>query len=180
MSTDERAAVGGDYERFTALLTRHHAPLMSFILSLVPQWADAEDLLQQASVILWRKFGEFQPGTSFLAWSCQTARYLVLNHLRKNTRDPHVFSGELVDLLAREAEEDAERLQRQHAALGACLGKLDDRSRRLIARCYETGASIKEAAEALGATPNSVYKTLNRLRDALLECVRRTLAGEGA
>jgi RNA polymerase sigma-70 factor, ECF subfamily len=176
MSTDGKPE--SDYERFTALLTRHHAPLMSFILSLLPQWADAEDVLQQASVILWRKFSEFVPGTSFLAWSCQTAKFLALNYRRKNTRDPHVFSPELVEILAREAEDDAERLQRQRAILGTCLGKLDARSRRLLARCYEAGASIKEAAEALGATPNSVYKTLNRLRETLLECVRRTTAGE--
>jgi RNA polymerase sigma-70 factor, ECF subfamily len=169
-----------DYEKFTALLARNHAPLMSFILSLHPHWADAEDILQQASVVLWRKFAEFTPGTSFLAWSCQTARYLVLNHHRKETRDPHVFSGELVELLSREGEADAEHLQRQREVLGGCLNKLDARSRRLVARCYETGATIREAAEDLGATPNSVYKTLNRLRETLLECVRRSLAGEGA
>ena len=55
------------YERFTALLSRHHAPLMSFILSLRPNWADAEDLLQQTSVVLWRKFAEYRPGSSFLS-----------------------------------------------------------------------------------------------------------------
>jgi RNA polymerase sigma-70 factor (ECF subfamily) len=169
-----------DYEKFTALLARNHAPLMSYILSIHPHWADAEDILQQASVVLWRKFAEFAPGTSFFAWSCQTAKFLVLNHHRKNTRDPHVFSGELVEILAREGEEDADHLQRQREALGGCLGKLDDRSRRLLARCYEAGATIREAADDLGATPNSVYKTLNRLRETLLECVRRSLAGEGA
>jgi RNA polymerase sigma-70 factor (ECF subfamily) len=171
---------GGDYEKFTGLLARHHAPLMSFILSLLPHWADAEDILQQASVVMWRKFAEFRPGTSFLAWGCQIARYLVLNHVRKNTRDPHVFSDELVEVLAKEALEDVDRLQAQRAALGQCLQKLDARSRKLIARCYEAGASIKDAAAQLGATPNSVYKTLNRLRETLVECVRRSGAGEPA
>jgi RNA polymerase sigma-70 factor, ECF subfamily len=170
----------GDYGRFAGLMARHNAPLMSFILSLLPHWADAEDILQQASVVMWRKFAEFKPGTSFLAWGCQIARFLVLNHVRKNSRDPHVFSAELVEVLAREAEDDADRLQSQRAALGSCMQKLDTRSRRLLARCYETGASIKDAAEQLGATPNSVYKTLNRLRETLLDCVRRSMAGGAA
>jgi RNA polymerase sigma-70 factor (ECF subfamily) len=169
-----------DYERFTALLTRHHAALMGFILSLLPRWTDAEDVLQQASIVLWRKFGDFREGSSFLAWACQTARFLVLNHVRSLSRDRHVFSPELLEILAREGEEDAERLQGQRAALGRCLQKLDDAQRRLLLRCYGTGATIKEVAETLGSTPNRVYKTLNRLRDALGDCVRRGAAGEGA
>lgn len=167
----------GDYEKFTGLFAKHHAPLMSFTLSLLPHWADAEDILQQAGVVMWRKFAEFKPGSSFLAWGCTIARFLVLNHVRKNSRDPHVFNAELVEVLAKEAEDDADRLQTQRAALGQCMQKLDTRSRRLLSRCYEDGASIKDAAEQLGATPNSVYKTLNRLRETLLDCVRRSVAG---
>lgn len=168
------------YERFTGLLTRHHAALMGFILSLRPNWADAEDLLQQASVVMWRKFSEFEPGTSFAAWGCQIARFLVLNHVRKAARDPHVFSEELLDVMSREGAEDVDRLQAQRSALSRCLEKLDARGRGLIAHCYEAGATVKEVADRLGATPNSVYKTLNRLREALLDCVRRTSAGERA
>ena len=160
------------YERFTGLLTRHHAALMGFILSLRPNWADAEDLLQQASVVMWRKFSEFEPGTSFIAWGCQISRFLVLNHLRKNARDPHVFSEELLDVMSREAAEDVERLQTQRAALTRCMEKLDAPGRRLISRCYEAGLTVKEVADRLGSTPNSVYKSLNRLREALLACVR--------
>ena len=37
---------------------------------------------------------------------------------------------------------------------------------------YEAGLTVKEVADRLGATPNSVYKSLNRLREALLACVR--------
>lgn len=168
------------YERFTGLLTRHHASLMSFILSLRPNWADAEDLMQQTSVVLWRKFGEYRDGSSFLAWACQVARFLVLNHARKAGRDRHVFSAELLELLAREGESDAERLQAQRVALSRCLEKLDARGRDVLQACYQAGTSIKDAARRLGSSPNAVYKTLNRLRELLLDCVRRNAAEEGA
>jgi RNA polymerase sigma-70 factor (ECF subfamily) len=168
------------YERFTALLTRHHSALLGFILSLRPNWTDAEDLLQQTSVVLWRKFSEFREGTNFAAWACQTARYLTLNHVRKVARDPHVFSEELLDVMSREAADDVERLQAQRAALSRCMEKLDAKGRKLLTACYEAGASVKEAADRIGATPNAVYKSLNRLREALLDCVRRNAAGEGA
>lgn len=166
MATDDA------YERFTGLLTKHHAALMGFILSLRPNWADAEDLLQQTSVVMWRKFSEFQPGTSFAAWGCQIARFLVLNHVRKIARDPHVFSEELLDIMSREGAEEVDRLQSQRAALTRCVEKLDAKGRQILARCYEAGASVKDVADRLGSTPNAVYKALNRIREALLACVR--------
>ena len=165
-------------ERFAALLSRHHPALMGYILSLVPNWPDAEDLLQQTSVVMWRKFAEFSEGGDFMSWGCAIARYHSLNYLRKCSRDRHVFSPELLETLADEGVLDAEQLDAERAALHACLQKLDPRSRSLIGRCYQAGATIKGVAECLGRTPNSVYKGLNRIREALLRCIERALAGE--
>jgi RNA polymerase sigma-70 factor, ECF subfamily len=166
------------HEQFTALVSRHHTALMGYVLSLVPNWNDAEDILQQTSVVLWRKFGDFRLGSDFLSWACQIARFHVLNHLRKQGRDRHVFSLELVETLASEGVQDAERLEAERGALRACLEKLDARSRDLLAACYAAGATIKQVAQLSGRTPNAVYKGLNRIREALLRCVRRTLAKE--
>ncbi len=135
--------------------------------------------MQQASVVMWRKFGEFREGTSFLAWGCQIAKYHVLNHLRKRSRERHVFTPELVETLAEEGVADAERLAVERSALQACLEKLDPASRQLVGKCYDVGASIKQVAEGLGRTPNSVYKGLNRIREMLLHCIEKTMAREG-
>jgi RNA polymerase sigma-70 factor (ECF subfamily) len=167
-------------ERFAGHMARHHTALMGFILSLVPNWTDAEDLLQQTSVVLWRRFGEFRSGSDFMAWACQVARYHVLNHRRQRSRDRHLFSDEVLDIMAEEAVTHAEELDSERHALGGCLEKLDPKSRRLLGRCYEPGTAVTRVAEELGRTPNSVYKELNRIRDALLRCIRRTLAGGGA
>jgi RNA polymerase sigma-70 factor (ECF subfamily) len=175
-----RAGEDDRHERFTALMSRQHASLMGFTLSLVPNWSDAEDILQQASVVMWRKFGEFQEGTDFLAWGCQVVRFHVTNFVRKRARDKHLFSPELIETMAGEALGDAEHLASERAALQACLGKLDDAGRKLLARCYEPQATIRQVAHELGRTPNSVYKGLNRLRETLLRCIRRTLSREGA
>ena len=152
---------------------------MGYILSLVPSWPDAEDLLQQTSVVMWRKFGEFREGSDFLSWGCQIARFHTLNHARKQARDPHVFSPDLLETMAEEGTLDAEQLDAERVALRSCLEKLDPRSRNLLGRCYQPDATVKAVAEDLGRTPNSVYKGLNRVREALLRCIRRTLAQEG-
>ena len=48
------------YERFVTLFARIHDNLFSYIFSLLPHWSDAEDVFQQASLVLWRKFDDFQ------------------------------------------------------------------------------------------------------------------------
>ena len=172
---------GGDGPAdFAALLARHHTALLGFVLSLVPCWSDAEDIVQETSAAMWRKMNDFRPGTSFFAWACQIARYHVMNHRRRRGRDRHVFSAEVVEALGREAESDAGRLESERVALQGCLEKLDPAGRELLRSCYAPGATVGEVARGLGRTPNSIYKTLNRVREALLNCIRRKMATEGA
>ena len=164
---------------FTALMSRHHASLMSFLLSLVAHWPDAEDLLQQTSVVMWQKFAVFDPDTSFVAWGMQIARYQAMNHIRKKARSNQFLSTEVVEKIADEAPAEVERLDAERVALRGCLAKLDLESRGLLSRCYEASVTVKEVAEQLSRTPNSVYKGLNRIRETLLRCIRQTLAREG-
>lgn len=170
----------GRDELFAALLSRHHLALMGYLLSLVPNWSDAEDLLQQSSVVMWRKFAEFEPDSDFLRWGCQIARFEAMNYLRKRGRDRHVFSSELLEQLAQEGATEGEQIASQRIALEGCLKKLDPRHRKLLGWCYQPKSTVKEIAERLGRTPNSIYKTLNRLRAVLLRCVRNSLAQEDA
>ena len=56
------------HDLFCELLTLHQGQLHGYILALVGNRADADDLFQSTSMVLWRKFDTFQPGSSFLAW----------------------------------------------------------------------------------------------------------------
>jgi len=81
-------------EEFVRLLLIYQKRIYGFILAMVPNYADAEDLFQQVVMIMCRRFGEFEAGTSFLAWALQIARY-ELNNIRKTQRRRSVqFSSE--------------------------------------------------------------------------------------
>lgn len=164
------------HQQFLLLYTRSHAALFSYILSLLPNWSDAEDILQQTCLVLWQKFAEFEPGTDFVAWSCSIARYKVLNSLRARGRDRHVFATDVLERLADEGLVDVQRLDAERKALNYCLQKLPPDERDLVHTCYDVGASIKRVAEHLGRSPNSCYKLLNRIRESLLRCVEARLA----
>jgi RNA polymerase sigma-70 factor (ECF subfamily) len=56
-----------DEHDFGRLFVRYQSRIYGFIRSLVVHRDDAEDLLQETASVLWRKFGEFRPGSDFLA-----------------------------------------------------------------------------------------------------------------
>jgi RNA polymerase sigma-70 factor (ECF subfamily) len=145
----------------------------------LPSWADAEDVFQQTSLVLWRKFDQFDlddPNGNFVSWACRIARFKVLNHLKQHGRDRHVFSDALLGLLAEEGIQDAKRLDAERHALANCLGQLQTRHRQLIRACYGGGTTIRQVAQSLGRTPNSLYKLLNKIRAILLRCIEKSLA----
>ena len=64
-------------KRLMLLMVQHQRQIFSFIYSLAPNRHDAEDLLQETSLVICEKFPEFKPGTNFLAWACQIALWRV-------------------------------------------------------------------------------------------------------
>lgn len=55
-------------------------------VGIVHDAALAEDVVQEAAIIAYRKFGQFKPGTNFTAWMAQTVRYVALNESRREQR----------------------------------------------------------------------------------------------
>src|SRR5215469_17156992 len=56
--------------RIQQLFVKHQLGLRAFILSLEPNFTDAEDLLQEVFLVVTRKAAEFEEGTNFFAWAC--------------------------------------------------------------------------------------------------------------
>ena len=176
------AARGNDdrREEFVTLFVRHEAAIHSFVLTLLPDIDEAEEVVQQASLTMWRKFDQFTPGTSFRNWAFQVAKFTAMNHQTKMRRDRLRFEENLVELLADRAAERTEQLESQRRALALCIERLCEEDRRLLAGCYAEGNTIRNFAQRLGRTSNAVYKQLNRLRAALLKCIESRLGMEGA
>lgn len=166
-------------EPFVSIFVKSQWALFSYIFSLLPNWSDAQDVFQQTSIILWRKFDQEDPQSDFVRWACRIARYETLNYMKKHRRDRHVFSEQLLAILAEEGISEVDRLEEERRALAGCLGQLQNRHRRLIQECYAETNTVKQVAESMGCTPNSLYNRLYRIRAVLLRCIERTLAMEG-
>lgn len=172
--TDLKPAVAAAdaYERFVQLFARHEPAIRGFVRSLFPAAQHADEILQETSLVLWRKFADFEDGTDFLAWALTIARFEVLKFRRKLARDRHVFSPDLLTTLAEEAAAEIDHRQEERRALEDCIQRLPRKQRDLIRAAYVPGVTIKEVAERVGRSATSLYKVLNRLRLLLLKCIQ--------
>lgn len=162
---------------FAEYLRQNQSRLYGYIHSLVRNLHDTDDLFQQTTVILWKKFNHFDPTRSFFAWACGVARGEITNFLRAKDRQRLSFGEELTLLLA-EAQEtiSAEEVDERREALGRCLETLKPVDRTLVESCYgEEEGGIRVVAEQLGRSTQSVHNSLRRIRRALFECIQRTL-----
>ena len=165
-------------EDFVRELTSSQRRLHAFILSLLPDPAAAEDILQNTNIVIWRKSAEYTSGTNFLAWACQIAKHQVLSHIRDRGRDKHVFDEVLVEQLATRSTEGSEPVTGMMAHLASCLEECTEEQRQLIRERYEPGGSVKQMVARRKTTPNKMSIMLTRLRRRLLNCVRRKVAQE--
>ena len=163
---------------FVRLLTQHERLVYAYILRLVPNWNDADEILQETNVRLWEEFDRFEPGSNFAAWAVRVAHYQVLTWRKKRDRSRLVFDEESLEHLAVAPVDESTEDQRR-AALAACLQLLPEKSRDLLTRCYGTDTTIRDVASTLKRSTEAVYKSLQRVRIALHACIERRLAGGG-
>jgi RNA polymerase sigma-70 factor (ECF subfamily) len=160
---------------FVRLLKQHDHRISAFIFALVPNWTDAQDLIQETSVRIWEQFDEYRAGADFGAWACTIARYMVLAYRKKMQRSRLQFRPEVFEMVAGELGSASAVQHSRLQALGVCLTKLDEASRDLLRRCYAKGAKIKEVAQRTGRSINGVYVFLSRVRKVLHDCVQSAL-----
>ena len=179
-STEKRSASNDDdrYEAFTRLLVKHEPRVRSFLRGLLPTWYEVEEVAQEASLVAWRKFDDFERGTAFGGWLLTIARFEALKYRRRVARSPLVFVDEVWELLAEEAGgEEVQQIRRRH--LEVCLGKLDPSKREMLLKVHSPGVVMREVAQQTGKSEQAFYKVIQRLRKALLDCVSKAIAAEG-
>lgn len=162
-------------DEFARLFGRHARQIYSYILTLIPHWADAEDVFQETSTIIWEKFEQYEPGTNFRAWACQVAYYRALWFRQRQKKVAVPFGEEFFRLVAAEMVSQGGLLEDRHAALADCTERLPERDRVLVDRCYAPGMTIKQAALDLGRSPETTYKALKRIHRELFDCVETAM-----
>jgi RNA polymerase sigma-70 factor, ECF subfamily len=164
---------------FLELYSHNYPRLQFYLMTLLPMADDAADVLQETSLVLWKKFDTYTTGTNFFAWACKIARLQALKHRERRGKGAMMFSDELMETLAEEATEERFAPGALLRYLRQCLERLSVRDQQLVQKRYEPGMSVARLAEDIGRTANSLSKSLGRIRRNLLDCIERKQAAAG-
>jgi len=168
------------HERFMELLRTNYEPIYSTVLVLTGNDADADDVMQDVIVVLWRKFEEFEPDTNFRAW----ARAIAVNVSREFSRKKRKANGfglsdAAVAKLAQAQTTRNELLELRREQLQLCLKKLSHDDQSFLWRCYAKDTRVIDIARQYDCPPSTVYNRLGRIRKKLSDCINRSLGRQG-
>jgi RNA polymerase sigma-70 factor, ECF subfamily len=159
-------------EGFMRLLTAHERRVEGFVMSLVPNWADADEVIQETKLRLWQQYHEYDATKDFGAWACTIAYYQVLT-MRNRNRSQHVrFGDAFLEKVAVEAARDSERIVYRQHVFADCLRNLSEAKQLLLRRCYGGHNTIIQIAAELGRKAESVRQELVRIRRTLYRCIQ--------
>ncbi len=167
------------YNQFVSLFARQERAVRGFVRSLLPSWQDVDDVMQEVGLACWRKFDAFESADSpdaFLRWACVIAQFEVLRYRRNCARDRLVFSEDVIEILAADAQVRLEKAEAERKAVEHCLAKLQEPERRLLLSVHTPGDSVARIAADTGQKARRLYGKVNALRDLIGECVRGQMA----
>ena len=170
----------GDEQRdyVSALFVKNSPQIRGFILSLVPNIAIADDVLQETFLTVSSKADDFNRGTNFVAWACRIAKYKILEVSRRNNRTSGMLSPETIEALCASDLGLQEWNEAELSALKLCIEKLPDHTQRAVRLRYANGHNATEVAKLLDWSVDSVYVILSRARQSLRKCIVSQLQGE--
>lgn len=164
--------------RFIRCLASAYAEAYASALVIVGNRNDADDAIQEACVVMWEKFDEFEQGTSFQKWACSIAFLVAKNFVRKKRRRSFGLSDYAMSRIERTRTGAEELFELRQELLYDCVEKLSERDRRFLDDCYSSSHTIADVARSNNTNVETVYTRLKRLRSRLSECLQRTLGRE--
>lgn len=169
------------HDRFTLLVAEHQGWLRAYIRTLGVSAASVDDVAQEAFLVAYRRFGDYDAERPFAAWLKGIAKLLAANERRRQQGRGRLVEPSLAGALAAidEAEaEDAWPVTVDH--LRACLDLLPEHARELLQLRYGEDLDASALGERLGRDGNAVRQALFRVREVVRRCLEGRAAGAPA
>jgi RNA polymerase sigma-70 factor, ECF subfamily len=172
MSSDRKT------DEFLALYRDCERRIYAYLMAMLGNPDDAEEVLQETLLTLWQNFSDFQPGTNFYAWAKQTAQNRVFIRRRRRQREKVPLDEASLAAIERVCLQQDDRLAGYLRFLDECVAKLSESDRGLVQARFQSQQTIKSVAEQLQRPTDTVYKALTRIYRWLAQCVERAASVE--
>ena len=156
--------------------------LVAYARAVLGNYTAAEDVVQEAMLVVVKKFDQFQEGTSMLAWCRAIVRLEVLRMKQQWQRD-RTLAERLLDDAVDAAFDEFQTARRRDDAdswrqvLERCLERVPKRGRSVLKARFVDELSYRQIAERVGMTIEAVRKALFRLKKQVRSCVETSQRG---
>jgi RNA polymerase sigma-70 factor (ECF subfamily) len=169
----DRRSNDGSQALFLRLFLPSERELFRYVAALVPSVADAEEIVQQTAVELWKKFDQYDPQQPFTPWACRFAINIVKQWVASRQRWQSLLDRGLAEELANRRDQLRTQFESRLTHLDQCLEKLPPQQRGIVEAYYFHRQSIDGIAAQTRRSVESVYKALQRIRSMLRQCIEQ-------
>ncbi len=164
-------------ERFTALLMANQRRIYGYILSLVPNPSDADDILQETALIMCKKFSEYKADTSFHSWAIKISYFTIVNFNRKKQRRSVKLRDDIFRMIANAQQEiHSDNYSERADSLKSCTEALKPKDREIIDLHFNKGLKVVDIAQQVGRSADTLYKSISRIIIILRQCIQKKLS----
>ena len=163
-------------QEFIRLLVAGQSRIYAYIMAVVGNRNDADDIMQETTSKMWQKFDTFESGTDIVAWGIAIGRYRIMEFRRKQRKEARIrFSERTFIELEQESQKRLEDIDDYLNSLKNCVEKLPPRDKSLVDLRYEQGLPVKDISMRMSKTVQNVYYHLSRIHNSLLMCVKGSI-----
>lgn len=171
-----QAVAAGDRAAFEQLYRSTSSKLLGVCMRVLPDREEAEDVLQEVYVTVWRKAAQFDASrASPITWLAMIARNRAIDRLRASPSGVRSAPVELAEEVADPgaSPQDGAESSAENARLGQCLEKLDSQRRSLVRTAFFEGVTYEELASRIGSPLGTVKSWIRRSLLQLRACLEQ-------
>jgi RNA polymerase sigma-70 factor, ECF subfamily len=165
-----------DVEDLAGHWTGAQRTVAAFVRTLVTDFHQSEEVLQRVAVALVRKYWQYDPSRSFVAWAIGIAKLEAVMFLRERGRDRLVFDDALVEQIAASHEQASQDRLPTPQFVNECIEELDGRARQAIQLRYGGDLKTAQIAQEMQISDGAARMLLSRARTLLRTCLELRIA----
>ena len=162
--------------KFFKLYNNVHPRLYSFVLTVVHNSVDAEDILQETAALMWDRFDCFEEGTNFGAWAVTIARNKMKEFLRNRNKAQLLFDDSFYEQVSEYSSKTTNNVKDRYDALSICLNNLSINNKELLALRFKKSVPVKKISQMTGRSLNGLYQSYTLIFSKLRKCIDTKLA----
>ena len=149
--------------------------LYGFFLKRLADRDQTLEVLQRTNLVICQKAADYQPGTSFEAWTFTIARFQLMAWRKNQSRNRLVFSDTVYEQIDSKTEQSQADDDARVNALKDCVKQLNVDENKLLEQRYREDLPLATIASTMNMSLDAIGMRLSRIRKKLGKCIQQNL-----